>query len=122
MNGGPDLALATLRMLGALALLAGLLGALLYLARRFGPLGGSVGGAEIRVLAAASLGARERVALVGVPGAVLVLGVTRERIQLLDRIDDPERVETLGRKPDPPEFASALRRALSRKDPGDPAA
>jgi flagellar protein FliO/FliZ len=120
VNGGPDLTLAALRMLGALALLAASLVGLLYLARRFGAPGGA--GAEIRVLASRPLGSRERIVLVAIPDAVLVLGVTRERIQLLERIGDPERIGELGRKPDPPDFARAFRRAMGRKGPGDPTA
>jgi flagellar protein FliO/FliZ len=114
MTGGPDLAFAALRMLGALALLSILLVGALYLARKFGA-GAQMGGDAIRVLATRALGARERIALVQIPGAVLVLGVTRERIELLDRIADPEQMRRLQSKPETPDFKELLGKALGRK-------
>lgn len=114
MTGGPDLTFAALRMLGALALLSVLLVGALYLARKFGA-GAQMGGDAIRVLATRALGARERITLVQIPGAVLVLGVTRERIELLDRIADPDQLRHLESKPEPPDFKELLGKALGRK-------
>jgi flagellar protein FliO/FliZ len=114
MTGGPDLTFAALRMLGALALLSVLLVGALYLARKFGA-GAPMGGDAIRVLATRALGARERIAMVQIPGAVLVLGVTRERIELLDRIADPDQLRHLERNPEPPDFKALLGKALGRK-------
>ncbi|MDJ0990384.1 MAG: flagellar biosynthetic protein FliO [Desulfobacterales bacterium] len=45
---------------------------------------------RIRVIENTHLGAKKSIAMVQVPGAVLVLGVTGERIALLERIDDPD--------------------------------
>ncbi|MFP4419260.1 MAG: flagellar biosynthetic protein FliO [Desulfococcaceae bacterium] len=114
MTGDPDLAFAALRMLGALASLSILLVGALYLARKYG-VGARGGGDPIRVLATRPLGARERIALIQIPGAVLVLGVTRERIELLDRIADPEQMRQLESRPETRDFKELLGKALGRK-------
>lgn len=114
MTGSPDLALAGLRMLGGLAVLTLLLMGALYLARRLGSGTGMGSGSEFQILGSRAVGTRERVILVKIPGAVLVLGVTRERIALLDRITDPDRIEALDRRAPAPDFAGAFRRALGR--------
>lgn len=114
MTGGPDLALAGLRMLGGLAVLTLLLVGALYLARRLGGAGTGMSGGELQILGSRAIGTRERITLVKIPGAVLVLGVTRERIALLDRITDSDRIEALDRSAPAPDFAGAFRRALGR--------
>jgi flagellar protein FliO/FliZ len=81
------------KMLSSLAVvLAGIVAMLLF-TRRF-LRHRSVQGRDslIRVLASSSIGLKKSIALVEVPGTVLVLGVTGERISLLSRIEDPEQL------------------------------
>ncbi len=47
-------------------------------------------GRRISVLENAHLGVKKSIAMVQVPGAVLVLGITADRITLLERINDPD--------------------------------
>jgi flagellar biogenesis protein FliO len=61
------------------------------------------------------------VTLVEVPGAVLVLGVAGDRMQLLTRIDDPAILERIrSREPQVvPSFAEHLSRFTSRRKAAD---
>lgn len=96
MTASPDFASSAFTVLTALSVvLVGLV--LLYLAaKRF--LGRGLARATdhpIRVLANQFVGVKKNVALVEVPGSVLVLGLTSERITLLDKIDDPVLLDRL---------------------------
>jgi flagellar biogenesis protein FliO len=56
--------------------------------------------------------------LVKIPGAVLVLGVTAERIQLLSRIDDPDQLAAIENGTETPRhsrFADHLARLTGSK-------
>lgn len=95
MNATPELIPSALKMLAALAVVLGALFAAVALARRFFQRSGAASGEPlVRVVASHPIGLKKAVTLVEIPGAVLVLGVAGERIELLSRIDDPE---TLGR-------------------------
>ncbi len=61
-----------------------------YFIRRQLHAGKGRSGRRISVLENAHLGVKKSIAMVQVPGAVLVLGLTAERITLLERIDDPD--------------------------------
>ena len=52
----------------------------------------------ISILGSSYLGVKKSVSLVEIPGAVLVLGVTAERINLLHCIDDRETIDALKRE------------------------
>ena len=84
----PELVTAALKMIGVLVLIVGgLLGFNVY-SKRF--LKGRVGGPgrrSVQVLESTPIGLKKTVTLVKVPGAVLVLGITNDRITLLDRLD-----------------------------------
>lgn len=78
-----------LKMIGILVLIVGGLIVLNhYVRRQIHAGGGRSGGRRISILENTHLGLKKSVALVQIPGAVLVLGVTADRITLLDRIDD----------------------------------
>jgi flagellar biogenesis protein FliO len=86
----PDFTSSALNMLTALATVLVGLGALYFVAKRF--LNRSVGGPSdqlVRVLGSHYVGVKKQIALVEVPGAVLVVGVTNDRMRLLDKIEDP---------------------------------
>ena len=81
-----------LRMIAVLVLIVGGLVFVNIYVRRQVHAGRGRGGRRIRVLENAHLGVKKRIAMVQVPGAVLVLGITAERIALLERIDDPDGI------------------------------
>ncbi|MDJ0667209.1 MAG: flagellar biosynthetic protein FliO [Desulfobacterales bacterium] len=80
-----------LRMIGILVFIVGGLLFLNYFIRRQMHAGGRLAGRRrISVLENAHLGVKKSIALVQVPGAVLVLGVTNDRITLLERIAETD--------------------------------
>ena len=88
MNTAPDMFAAGLQMLAALAVVLVVILLLLKGLKKFGnPRLGSAGANRIRVLERRYLGAKKSVCLVSVPGKVLVLGVSSDRINLLDTVD-----------------------------------
>lgn len=96
MNQSPEFIYAAIKMIIVLGLLlGGLILALHFVKRLTGRRDGQTKGRMIRVLANTYLGVKKSVSLVEVPGCVLVLGVTADRINLLARIDDPDTLETL---------------------------
>jgi len=109
----PELVTAALKMIGVLVLIVGgLLGFNVY-SKRF--LKGRVGGPgrrSVQVLESTPIGLKKTVTLVKVPGAVLVLGITNDRITLLDRLDgQAEEVLTLvGSQAPTPSFKAHLQK------------
>ena len=90
MNYSPDLTMATLKMVLSLAVVLGLVWGLARLAKKKLPMahsGGNLG--LIKVYESQYLGVKKSVTLVKVPGSVLVLGVSSDRISLLSKIDEP---------------------------------
>jgi len=83
----PELTAAALKMIGVLVLMIGGLLAFNRYSKRFLKGGLNMGGRRLQVLESLPIGLKKSVALVKVPGAVLVLGVTNDRITLLDRMD-----------------------------------
>lgn len=94
MNAAPELIPSALKMIAALAAVLGGLFVLVHLGRRY--LQRSVGPAKnrlVRVVASQPIGIKKAVTLVEVPGCVLVLGLSGDRIQMLTRLDDPQVLE-----------------------------
>jgi flagellar protein FliO/FliZ len=121
MNYQPDLWATGLRLGLALGLVLLLCWVAMVLGRRFlmkSPAGG--GSRLMQILGHQYLGMKRTITLVKIPGAVLVLGVTADRIQLLSRIDDPDQVaafETDNQTPRQRRFADHLARLTgARKD------
>ncbi|MGD9008311.1 MAG: flagellar biosynthetic protein FliO [Desulfobacteraceae bacterium] len=91
MNYSPDLTMATLKMVLSLAVVLALVWGLSRLAKKKLPMangGGKTG--LIQVLESQYLGIKKSVTLVKVPGSVLVLGVSPDRVSLLSKIEEPE--------------------------------
>ncbi len=109
----PDLTTIALKMSSVLLLMTGLIVALLYLFRRLGARGLNSEGKSIRLLSSSYVGVKKYISLVEIPGAILVIGVTRDRITLLDKIEDPGILEQF-RQPYTPTDAPAFSRHLSR--------
>ena len=108
-----------LRMAGALALVLGVMLAALYFARRLklgtGP---GKGGALLNVLASRYVGTRQWILIVEAAGTPLVVGVSRDRIQLLSALDPAALSgfrDEVKRPPQPEAFAGQLRQALLKK-------
>ena len=90
MNYSPDLTVATVKMVLSLALVL----AILWLVHRWMKRTVSAGrigaqGRLIKVLGSHHLGMKKSIAVVRVPGSVLVLGIGTEQVNLLSSIDDP---------------------------------
>ena len=97
MTSDPDLISTSLRMLAALAIVMAALVILFYFVkRRFGGDGGRSKGNLIKVIGNTYIGVKKNISLVEIPGAILVLGVTSDRISLLSKIEDKEILENLG--------------------------
>ena len=91
MNYHPDFIWTALKMLVALGILLGVLVLGLYFAKRMFKGGDTQSKRRlIRVLANTYVGVKKNISLVEVPGAILVLGVTSDTINLLTKIEDEE--------------------------------
>ncbi|MDP4727185.1 MAG: flagellar biosynthetic protein FliO, partial [Desulfobacterales bacterium] len=75
--------------------LGGLLLTLWFFKRFVQTRAGGVNNRLIRVLASTAIGLKKNITLVDVPGAILILGVTGDRISLLARIEDPETMRKI---------------------------
>ncbi|MFH1982231.1 MAG: flagellar biosynthetic protein FliO [Pseudomonadota bacterium] len=119
MNATTDLTTAMVTMIAALAVVVGIILLLFYAVRRFSIIsGGPRHQRLVTVLGNTHLGVKKHVSLVEIPGAVLVLGVTADRISLLATIDDPATVEAIRRQPEAgprPSFLRQLQQAAGKK-------
>ena len=101
--------------------MTGLMVGLLFLFRRLGARGLGAEGKSIRLLSSSYVGVKKYISLVEIPGAILVVGVTRDRITLLDKIEDPGIMEQF-RQPststDVPPFSKHLSRMMSSLSSG----
>lgn len=117
MNMAPDPISTTLQMLTALAIVLGGLFVVFYLAKRFlkRDVSGS-GDPLIRVIASQYIGIKKNIALVEVPGAVLVLGVSNDTIALLTKIEDPGLLDGIKQETSrmTPSFSDHLQRLTTR--------
>jgi len=94
MSYPPDMWTTAIKMMGALALVIGLLFVSLQVFKRmYQNKSGSRSRNLINVLASSYVGVKKSVALVEVPGTVLVLGITNDRITLLSELSKA-RVDT----------------------------
>jgi flagellar protein FliO/FliZ len=94
MNAAPELIPSAFKMIAALAAVLGALFVMVHFARRYLQRTGAPAKARlVRVVASQPIGVKKAVTLVEVPGCVLVLGVSGDRIQMLTRLDDPQALE-----------------------------
>ena len=110
---------AMVTMVAALAAVLGVILLLFYAVRRFSAVNSTPGGQRlVTVLGSTYLGVKKTISLVEVPGAVLVLGITADRISLLSTIDDPATLDTLRLRPNHAggaSFLSQLQQAVGKK-------
>ena len=117
MNVPPDFTSSALTTLAALAIVLLGLGLLYVAARRFLQRGiAGPANQPIRVLSSHFVGVKKSIALVQVPGAVLVVGITSERMNLLDKIEDPVLLDQLrsGEEDEPSGFSAQLNKLTER--------
>ena len=89
MNGTPDMITAGLKMIASLGVVLAMILLLLYGVRKLtSQRMGAAGGKRIQVLESHYLGVKKTISLVRVPGKVLVLGISGDRINLLDTLKD----------------------------------
>ncbi|MDL2275267.1 flagellar biosynthetic protein FliO [Desulfosarcina sp. OttesenSCG-928-G10] len=88
MNTGPDMLDAGLRMISALGIVLAVMLALVCGIKKMTRHRMMGSGSDIKVLETRYLGVKKSICLVGVPGKVLVLGITSDRITLLDTLDE----------------------------------
>jgi flagellar biosynthetic protein FliO len=118
MNYPPEMWATAVKMITALAVVIGLLFVSLHVFKRFykNKLGGQARH-MINVLASSYVGVKKHVALVEVPGTVLVLGITNDRITLLSEISKADVAAASGPRADEPKaatFSEHLRRLTSK--------
>jgi flagellar biosynthetic protein FliO len=117
MSTGPDLMSTALQMVTALGLVLGGLFVVFYLMRRL--LKRDIGGSKdqlIKVLANQYLGIKKNIALVEVPGAVLVIGISNDTISLLTKIEDSAILGVIqpNKSQLPPSFSDQLQRIAAK--------
>jgi len=118
MNYTPDLFTTAIKMLSALGIVLGGMFVLFYFMKRYLKRD-TIGSTEklIKVLASSYLGIKKSIALVEVPGAVLVLGITHDNISLLSKIEDKETLDQFrvtGADQTPTSFSDQLQKFSSR--------
>jgi flagellar protein FliO/FliZ len=89
MSGSPDMMVAGLKMIAALGFVLAILFMLLFALRRLS--GGRIGagkGNRIQIVESHYMGVKKSISLVQVPGKVLVVGITSDRMQLLDTLSE----------------------------------
>ncbi len=114
MNAAPDMMAAGLKMIASLGVVLGMILFLLYGVKKLTRQRmGATGGKRIQVLESHYMVVKKRSSLVLVPGKVLVLGITGDRINLLDTLDDEivrQQVPDDGSKPFGPIFSERLKK------------
>lgn len=117
----PDLTTAAIKMAISLIVVLAMVWGLYRFARKMMPAGrAGNSGKFIRVVENHYLGLKKNLMMVHVPGALLVLGVTGERIELLAQLDDQEALSQIepAIRQDPAvnaSFKSQLRRLMRGK-------
>lgn len=117
MTSSADAFSGAFQMLMALGVVLGGLLLLLWFARRF--LKRDLAGSNrqlIKVVANQYVGIKKNIALVQVPGSVLVVGLTNDNISLLSKIEDQEILDSiqLEKTDAEPSFSDHLQRLTAR--------
>ena len=117
MNSSPDMVSGAFQMLTALGIVLGGLLLVFYFMKRY--LKRDVGGSSgqlIQVIASQYIGIKKTIALVKVPGTILVVGVSNDKISLLTKIEDKEIIEAIQQEASgiSPSFSDHLQRLTAR--------
>jgi len=96
MNYAPDLTTAAIKMLFSLAVVLAIVWGLHRITGKKLPMAGGGGrGNLIQVLDSHHLGMKKNITMVQVPGSVLVLGITTDKVNLLTQIEDPALIKSI---------------------------
>ena len=115
MTSDPEFTITLIKMLGFLLLMAGGAAGVLFLFKRATRSAGPASGRQlINVLSTRPLAPKKSVALIQVPGDILVVGIAGDSLTLLSKIEDRELVTELSAQPTQPTFSSLLNRFGSK--------
>jgi len=96
MTSSPDVVSGAFQMLTALGIVLGGLLLIFYFMKRFlARDSGNSSGQLIQVIASQYIGVKKSIALVKIPGAILVIGVTNDNIAMLTKIEDQANIEAI---------------------------
>ena len=96
MNSAPDVVSSAYQMLMALGVVLGALLVILYFVKRFLKKdGGGSNSQLIKVISSQYLGIKKNIALVKIPGTILVVGISNDQISLLTKIEDQAIIESI---------------------------
>ena len=117
MNSSPDVVSGAFQMLAALGIVLGGLILVFYFMKRY--LKRDVGGSSgqlIQVIASQYIGIKKNIALIKVPGTILVVGVSNDNISMLTKIEDKEIIEAIQQEASgiSPSFSDHLQRLTAR--------
>ena len=117
MNPSPDMLTTALKMCAALGVVLGALFIVYYFTRRLSKVDRLVPKEKlVHILANKFIGVKKNICVVEIPGSVLILGVTNDRISLLSQIDDEATLEKIRRTEAtaPLSFADQLNKFTAR--------
>ena len=117
MNTTPDVVSNAFQMLTALGIVLGGVLVIFYLMKRYIKKGvGNSNGQLIRVIASQYIGFKKNIALVEVPGTILVIGISNDRISLLTKIEDNADLASIRQEASgiSPSFVDNLQRLAAR--------
>ena len=124
MNSAPDVVSSAFQMLMALGIVLGGLLVIFYFMKRYLKRDGRGSNPQlIRVIASQYIGIKKNIALVKVPGTILVVGVSNDKISLLTKIQDKALIESIQQEASgiAPSFSDHLQRLTARfkSEPND---
>jgi len=117
MNSAPDVVSSAFQMLMALGIVLGGLLVIFYFMKRYLKRDGGGSNTQlIRVIASQYIGIKKNIALVKVPGTILVVGVSNDKISLLTKIQDKALIESIQQESSgiTPSFSDHLQRLTAR--------
>lgn len=118
MNAPPDMLTTALKMFAALGVVLGVLFVVYYFTRRVSKFDRTRSKEKlVRVIANKFIGVKKNICVVEIPGSILILGVTSDRITLLTQIDDDailEKMRCTEAAPSPLSFADQLNKFTAR--------
>jgi flagellar protein FliO/FliZ len=125
VNNAPDLTIAALKMVISLAVVLAVIWGLYRVAKRNLPMASARGkGKMIQILESQYLGMKKNITMVQVPGAILVLGVSPDQVNLLSQIDNPDIIKSIADRTSNQRsvvsFKDQLRRLTRAKADGSP--
>lgn len=115
MNAMTDLSMVTLKMVLSLAVVLVIIWGLYRAAKKNLPMVQNNGqGRLMRVLENQYLGIKKTITMVQVPGAILVLGISSDKVNLLTQIDDPAIINGITSRVDNQRSILSFRDQLQR--------